>query len=251
MTILIVEDESRSARLLQSLIELVRPDARVLGICSSIEETVQFLESNSPNLIFMDIELADGNSFEIFNQVAVTAPVLFCTAYDEYVLDAFKANGVAYMLKPVEESAIRAAFEKLEKITQALAPEVSEISRLLGHAMPAPQYNSSFLVRVREKMVPVPVSDIAMISFENEISFLYTRQNEKYSLHRTMDEIAASLDPGQFFRISRQMIIHRKAILEIEPYFNRKVMLTLSCKLADKPVVSRMKVAAFLAWVEK
>lgn len=253
MTILIVEDEPKSARLLQTLTEAVRSDARVLGICGSIEETVHFLTTPGPkpDLLFMDIELADGNSFEIFKQVTITAPVIFCTAYDAYMLDAFKANGIAYLLKPVEEQDIRAAFAKLDTIAKALTPDVSALARLLADNPMSSRYNTSFLVRVREKMVPIAVADIALISFEHEVSCLYTHKNEKYPLFKTMDEIEAVLDPAQFFRINRQMIVHRRAIVDIEPYFNRKVTLTLMCTPAEKPVVSRLKVTPFLAWVER
>ncbi len=250
MTILIVEDEQRSARLLRGLIEAVRPEYQVQGVCCSIEETVQFLQTNTPNLLFMDIELADGNSLEIFRQVTVKAPVIFCTAYDEYMLDAFKSNGIAYLLKPVEEADIRAAFTKLDSIRQVLTPDFSILDKVLGNSRSS-TYNSSFLVRSRDKMVPILVADIAVISFENEVPFLYTFQNEKYPIFKTMDEIEASLDPGAFFRINRQMIVNRKAIMEIEPYFNRKVTLTLTNKTTEKPIVSRLKVTPFLAWVEK
>ncbi len=250
MTILIVEDEQRSARMLKELIEVVRPDYQVQGICSSIEETVHFLQTHSPSLLFMDIELADGNSLEVFRQVPVKAPVVFCTAYDEYMLDAFKSNGIAYLLKPVEESDIRAAFTKLDSIRQVLTPDFSTLDRVLGTSRSA-HYNRSFLVRSRDKMVPVFVTDISVISFENEVPFLYTFPNEKYAIFKTMDEIEASLDPSIFFRINRQMIVNRRAILEIEPYFNRKVTLTLTNKTTDKPIVSRLKVTPFLAWIEK
>lgn len=250
MTILIVEDEPRSARLLRDLIVSVRPDDQIVSILGSIEDTVKFLMENSPNLIFMDIELADGNSFEIFKQVSITAPVVFCTAYDGYMLDAFRSNGIAYLLKPIEEAYIRDAFSKLETITHALLPDLANLTSLLTSTKSG-RYNSSFLVRVREKMVPIAIADIAMVAFENEVPQLYTMGNEKYPLFKTMDEIEASLDPTLFFRINRQMIIHRRAITEIEPYFNQKVTLGLCCKPADKPIVSRLKVTAFLSWIEK
>lgn len=251
MTILIVEDEPKLARLLQTLIESVRADARVLGICRSIDETVRFLSSHSPDLLFMDIELADGNSFEIFKQVSVTAPVIFCTAYNDYMLDAFKANGIDYLLKPVEVSDIRSAFAKLDTITKALTPAVSAVLRQLTAIQPTNHYNTSFLVRVREKMMPVSVADIAAIAFEHEVACLYTIKNERYPLFKTMDELEVALDPAQFFRINRQMIVQRRAISAIEPYFNRKVVLTLFCTPTEKPIVSRLKVTPFLKWVEK
>ncbi|WP_020606564.1 LytR/AlgR family response regulator transcription factor [Spirosoma spitsbergense] len=254
MTILIVEDEPKSARMLQELIESVRDGARVLGICSSIEETVQFLtRAQSPDLIFMDIELADGNSFDIFNQVTITAPVIFCTAYDNYVLDAFKANGIDYLLKPVEKQHVQTAFAKLDTIRKALAPNVLAVEQFLMNLQDTIRnaYNTSFLVRIREKMLPIAVADIAAVEFEHEVSCLHTLKNEKYPLFKTMDEIEAVLNPAQFFRINRQMIVHRRAIVFIEPHFNRKVTLTLSCKLSARPIVSRLKVTSFLNWVEK
>ena len=251
MTMLIVEDEARSARLLQKIIESVRPDGRVIGICSSIEETISFLNAHSPDLIFMDIELADGNSFAIFKQVSVKSPVVFCTAHDEYMLEAFRTTGIDYLLKPVDEKAIQLVFSKIDTITKALAPDVSTLARLLTTAQPSSQYNSSFLVRFREKMMPVAVSDIAAISFENEVCCLYTFKQEKHTLFKTMDDVEEALDPAHFFRISRQMIIGRRAIVDIEQYFNRKVILTLSCKTAEQPIVSRLKVTPFLSWVEK
>jgi two-component system, LytTR family, response regulator LytT len=250
MTILIVEDEPRSARLLRGLVEVVRPDAQVLGICSGIEETVQFLSEHSPTLIFMDIELSDGNSLEIFKQVHITAPVIFCTAYDEYMLEAFKTNGIAYLLKPINESDIRAAFAKVQTIGQALLPSMTSLSFSPADSHQPSTYQSSYLVRYREKMVPVSVANIAAISFENEVPYVYTMQSDKYALFKTMDEIESSLDPAHFFRISRQMIISRWAIVEIEPYPHRKVIATLKCNPAEKPIVSRLKVASFLAWVE-
>ncbi|ADB39727.1 LytR/AlgR family response regulator transcription factor [Spirosoma linguale] len=251
MTILIIEDEPKSARLLQQLIESVRADARVTGICGSIEETVHSLSRYMPDLLFMDIELADGNSFDVFRQLPVTAPVIFCTAYDEYMVDAFKTNGIYYLLKPVDEADVRAAFAKLDTIAKALTPDPATLTQFLPQWSAATQYNRSFLVRVRERLVPVAVADIECIAFEHEVSYLYTRKNDKYPLFKTMDEIEAALDPTQFFRINRQMIVQRNAIVAIEPYFNRKVVLTLTAKPADLPIVSRLKVTPFLAWVEK
>lgn len=249
MTILIVEDEPRSARMLRNMIEAIRPDAQVLGICSGIEETVQFLSKHSPSLIFMDIELSDGNSLEIFKQVSITVPVIFCTAYDAYMLEAFRTSGIAYLLKPIDEADIRAAFAKVQTITQALVSNLANLPLSSGGSSPV--YQSSFLVRYRDKMVPVAVDNIAAIAFENEVPYLYTLKTGKYAIFKTMDEIEDSLDPEQFFRINRQMIINRRAITEIEPYHNRKVMVTLNCQPTDQPIVSRLKVTNFLAWVDK
>ncbi|RRB07354.1 LytR/AlgR family response regulator transcription factor [Larkinella rosea] len=253
MTILIIEDEPRLARILQELVQSVRPEAHVLGICSSIEETVHFFRTSTqtPDVLFMDVKLADGNSFEVFKQVSITAPVIFCTAYDDFMLDAFKTNGIDYILKPVTEADIQAAFTKLDTITKALLPNLTSTSQRLSNPPTVTRYNTSFLVRLREKLVPVSVNDIGVISFENDMVCLYTTKNEQFRLFKTMDEVEAVLDPAVFFRINRQMIVSRPAIVAIEPYFNRKIVLTLLCKPAEKPVVSRLKVSAFLNWMEK
>ena len=253
MTILIVEDEPKLARILQELVQSVRPGARVLGICSSIEETVHFFKTSvqAPDLLFMDVKLADGNSFEIFKQVPITAPVIFCTAYDDFILDAFKSNGIDYILKPVTEADIRAAFAKLDTFTKALLPNLSSLNQWLSIPPTLARYNTSFLVHLREKMVPISVNDIALISFENDLVCLYTTKNEQFRLFKTMDEVEAALDPTLFFRINRQMIVSRLAIVAIEPYFNRKILLTLLCKPAESPVVSRLKVSSFLSWMER
>lgn len=252
MNVLIVEDEPRAAGTLKELIESVRPQVRVTGICSSIDETVRVLASDPPDLLFMDVELADGNCFEIFKKITVDSPVVFCTAHDEYMLDAFRANAIEYLLKPVDERAVHLVFEKVDTLTRALSPNMLALSDLLTAAAPVGQpYNSAFLVHFREKMIPILVADIAAISFEHEACQLYTFKNKKHPLFKTMDEVEAALDPAQFFRISRQVIVCRSAIVNIEPHFNRKVSLTLTNQLAERPVVSRLKVTPFLSWVEK
>ena len=250
MNILIIEDEKNTAVLLKEFIEQ-HPNYLVANICDSIEDSVNYLHKNQAklDLIFMDIQLADGESFEIFEQIEVTIPVVFCTAYDSFTLKAFKNNGIDYILRPVKENDIEKAIAKIEQLKNKFAPNpVTQIKELLSKDH---TYQTSFLVRFRDKMYPVLVSDIAFAYLDNEVVYLFNFKGEKHIVSKTLDEIENALSPQQFFRINRQMLINREAIKEIETYFNRKVMAHLSIETPEKAIVSRLKVSPFLSWVEK
>jgi DNA-binding LytR/AlgR family response regulator len=251
MNILIIEDEPRTARLLKEFILAVDDSHTVLGICDSVESTVQFLQTTTLriDLLFMDIQLADGNSFDIFQKATITAPVIFCTASEDHFLEAFKSNGIDYILKPFHESDVEQAFRKLDQIRASLllAPSLPvRLEQALGN-----RTRSSFLVKFREKIYPVAVRDIAAVALENEVVYLYTFNKEKHAVFRPIDDIEAALDPQTFFRINRQIILNRDAILEMEPFFNRRVIVTLKIPTAERPLVSRLKVTPFLEWIEK
>ncbi len=251
MNILIIEDEPRTARLLKEFILAVDDSHTVLEICDSVESTVQFLQTTTHriDLLFMDIQLADGNSFDIFQKVSINIPVIFCTAYEDHLLEAFKSNGIDYILKPLHEKDIEQAFRKLDQIRSSLllAPSLpARIEQALAN-----KTQSSFLVKFREKMYPVAVRDIAAVALENEVVYLYTFNKEKHAVFRPIDDIDAALDPQTFFRINRQMILNRDAILEMEPFFNRRVIVTLKIPTTQRPLVSRLKVTPFLEWIEK
>jgi two-component system response regulator LytT len=251
MNILIIEDEPRTAKLLKEFILALDDTHTVLEICDSVEGTVQFLQNTSHriDLLFMDIQLADGNSFDIFQKVTVHSPVIFCTAYDDHLLEAFKSNGIDYILKPFHEKDIEQAFRKLDQIRSSLLLTPSLPTRFQQALSSRTQ--TSFLVKFREKMYPVAVRDIAAVALEKEVVYIYTYNKEKYALFRPIDDIEAALDPQTFFRINRQMILNREAILEMEPFFNRRVIVTLKVPTAERPLVSRLKVTPFLEWVEK
>lgn len=242
MNILIIEDEPGTARLLKEFITAVDEEYKILAICDSIEGTVAFLTTTPHriDLLFMDIQLADGSSFDIFRQVTITAPVIFCTAFDAHLLEAFKSNGIDYILKPFREKDIEQALNKLEQLRHSVLPDPI-----------APRSQSSFLVKFREKMYPVAIKNIAAVALESEVVYLYTFNKEKHAVFKTIDEVEGVLDPQTFFRINRQMILHRDAIHEMEPFFNRRVIITLKVPTMVRPLVSRLKVGPFLSWVEK
>lgn len=250
MNILIIEDEKDTAVLLKEFIEQ-HPQYLVTNICDSIEDSVNYLQKNQAklDLIFMDIQLADGESFEIFEQIEVTIPVVFCTAYDSFTLKAFKNNGIDYILKPVKEYDIEQAIAKIEQLkNKFVSNPITQIKDLLSKDQ---AYQTSFLVRFRDKMYPVLVSDIAFAYLDNGVVYLFNFKGEKHIILKTLDEIENVVSPQQFFRINRQMIINRDAVKEIESYFNRKVVARLSIDTPEKAIVSRLKVPLFLSWVEK
>lgn len=253
MKILLVEDEPQTAQLLREIVLHVKPGAQVLAITESIQNTLEFLSTTStyPDLIFMDIQLADGSSFEIFSHVKVQCPVVFCTAYDQYALQAFKANGIDYLLKPVTESDVRAAFDKLEGIQHSNEPEIALKSLIQKLAGESKKYKTSILVHYRDSFIPLFISNIAVFLLENEILYAYTFENTKYPVTKSLDELEHDVNPNVFYRINRQTLINRKAITQLQPYFNRKLIIKTSIKVSEQLIVSRLKVSELMKWIEQ
>ena len=250
MNVLIVEDESHTAALLQEIIEQ-DTDFIVTEILESVEETVQYLSRYQPNidLLFFDIQLADGQSFEIFKHIDVVTPVVFCTAFEEYPLQAIKSNGIDYVLKPFKEEEIHNALIKYKQLSAKLKTQPS--SPINFQTPATPPFQRSFLTQYRKKTLVKRVEEIALFSVEHENVFLYVFKGEKFPLFKKLDYIDSVCDPAQFFRINRQLLINRDAIISFEPYFNRKIILQLKTDIKTKPIVSRLKVTAFKEWLER
>lgn len=248
MNVVIVEDEVHTANLLLEIIEQ-DPDFLVVEKLESVAETVQYLNRYQRNvdLLFFDIELADGKSFEIFKNVDVVTPVVFCTAYDEYTLEAIKNNGIDYVLKPFKEEEIHNALTKYKRLISNLKNRSSEPIQFKSEGR---AYQQHFLTQAREKTIVKKVDEIAAFAMEYETVYLYTLKGEKFPIFKKLEYIESVVDPYLFFRINRQMLIHREAVTSFEPYHNRKVVLQLSIKMEESPVVSRMKVTPFKDWLE-
>lgn len=251
MNILIIEDEPQAAKILKEIIEEENPAAKVDAITESISQSVKYLQNTRPDLIFSDIQLADGLSFEIFSRVEVHCPVVFCTAYDQYTLQAFKTNGIEYILKPVKNEDVKAAFEKVEKLKKVFSPGPELLESIQNIFSPKKSYKSSILIRYRESYIPVLVENIGLFVLQNEVVYAYTFDQKKQAVFKTLDEMEASIDPALFFRINRQTLVNRKAVLEIQPYFNRKMVIKTTFQTEEKLVVSRLKVSPFLEWMEQ
>src|SRR5690242_13433845 len=228
MRILIVEDEDLAVKKLQKTLETVDPTAEVTGVTDSIKDTVEWLMNNpQPDLILMDIELADGQSFEIFNLTEVKSPVIFTTSYDEYALKAFKVNSVDYLLKPVQQEELQAALNKFRKMKAGSGADLQldSLVRELQQKLQPKEYRKRFLVKHGQKLVSVEVDEIAYFYSDGRLNFFKTFDNRKFVVDYTMDELNEMLDPDQYFRISRSFFISVNSVAQIHDYFGNRLML--------------------------
>lgn len=262
MNVLIVEDEELAVRKLRKLIDSTEPTLQVRGVTSSIEESVNWLQQNTaPDLIFMDIELADGQSFEIFEQVTIRSWVIFTTSYDEYALQAFRVNSIDYLLKPIQKEDLQRSLKKLRDLTAQEQPQVDlptprlNIEKLLRELQGAghltKEYRKRFLVKQGQKLLSIETGDILYFYTDERFSFFKTRTGQKFLVDYTLDELADSLDPNQFFRPNRGLIISHQAVEQIQPYFGNRLSLTLKPAFDKEALVSREKVSDFKDWMGK
>jgi len=261
MNILVIEDERLAVEKLLQVLRKVRPSAQVIGVADSIAAAVAWLTANTdqPDLILMDIELADGQSFAIFDQVVVECPTIFVTSYDEYALRAFKVNSIDYLLKPIQQDELRQALEKFDR-TRAMSGNTGkqqwDIRRLIqelrkGASVGETAYRKRFLVKHLQKLVPIEVSGISYFFYEDRVTFFRTPDGINYIVDYSVDEIEAMVDPAQFFRINRGMLITISSIHQINPYFGNRLELKLKPQYDKEALVSREKVADFKAWLGK
>ncbi|MEZ0608015.1 LytR/AlgR family response regulator transcription factor [Fibrella sp. WM1] len=263
MNVLIIEDEDLAVRKLRKLVADVDPSLQVMGVTASIEDSVNWLNEHAPpDLIFMDIELADGQSFEIFEQIDIRSRVIFTTSYDEYALQAFKVNSIDYLLKPIQREDLERSLRKLRELTTVdqktaeLTTPPLNIEKLLrelqGAGNPAArEYRKRFLVKQGQKLLSIEVNDILYFYTDERFSFFKTRTNQKFLVDYTLDELADSLDPAQFFRINRGLILTHGAVEQIQPYFGNRLALTLKPTFDKDAIVSREKVSDFKHWMGK
>ena len=259
MRILIVEDEDLAVRKLQKTLGDVEPAAEVVGVTDSIRSTVQWLEENvAPDLILMDIELADGQSFEIFNRAKVTSPVIFTTSYDEFALKAFKVNSVDYLLKPVQKDELANAIRKFRETRSSAATspaasrlDIDTLVKELQQKLHLKEYRKRFLVKHAQKLVSIEVEDIAYFYSDGRLNFFKTSDNRKFVVDYTMDELEEMLDPDKYFRISRSFYVSVDSIDKIEDYFGNRLMLQLKPAVDKEALVSREKVTEFKKWMGK
>lgn len=250
MKALIIEDEMMAAQSLQKLLAKVSPDTEVLGVLETIEESVEWLTSHPmPDLLFMDIHLADGSSFAIFDKVDVTAPVIFTTAYDEYALKAFEVNSIDYLLKPIHKGDLERALRKFENLTVPRTTSGVDVKSLYAQieAM-RPKYKSYFLLPERDKLIPLQVSNIAFICIDEKMIKMVTLDHKVFYTNQTLDDLLVQLDPTQFFRANRQYIVSRSAIKDVSIWFGNKLAINLIVETPDKVIVSKARVSEFKTW---
>lgn len=247
MKILIVEDETAAARRLEKLITEIAPDAILPERLDSVEGAVLYLKSNpQPDLILLDIHLADGSGFEIFQHVPLTAPVIFTTAYDEYALQAFKENTIDYLLKPIKIEELRAAIEKFRRLRP---PGTGNLQRLIAEN-PDKHYLKRMLIRFGNSFKLVDMNDAAYFYTKDKITFLVSRSTGKrFPADYPLDKLETMLDPELFFRINRQFIINISAIREMHPYSKSRVRVDLEPPAELETVVSAERSAEFKRWL--
>jgi Response regulator of the LytR/AlgR family len=251
MKILVIEDEPQTAVDLAQTIVRADASTEIVNMLDSVKSAVAYLKtSEMPDLIYMDIQLADGLSFDIFEQVRITCPVIFCTAYDEYAINAFKLNGVDFILKPFDLKAVLKSLEKIN-LLKAYFHKETQYADLVSNLLKTlkPSTKSSFLVNYKGKMLPVSTSDIAYFFIADELIFIYTFEGEKYIIDHSLEEIEKMVDSNQFYRANRQFLINFSAIKEIEPYFNRKLLVKLNVKCSEHILVGKLKVTEFRSWM--
>ena len=248
MKALIIEDEVMAAQALQKLLGEVSPETEVISVFESIEDTVEWLRENPmPDLMFMDIHLADGSSFAIFERVDITCPVIFTTAYDEYALKAFEVNSIDYLLKPISKEALERAMNKYHTLSETHINS-EQIERILSQLAGKNKHKNYFLLPERDKLVPLAAKDIAYAYIDAKAVKLVTFEHKNYYLTHTLDDLLAKLDPQLFFRANRQFVVSRMAIKDVSIWFGNKLSINLNVEVPEKIIVSKARVAEFKHW---
>ncbi len=251
MKIVIIEDEVYAAEALEKMILDIRPRTKVLAQLPSIEESVEWLQSNPhPDLLFCDIHLSDGSSFEIFNTVELKVPVIFTTAYNEYAIQAFKVNSIDYLLKPLNKEELLAAILKFENLQKdELGDQLENLKNLLQQNTPR-EKRSRFMVKSGQSIKVIPAEEIAYFLAEDGIVILVNFDGKRFAVNYSLDQLEEQLDTHRFFRANRQLMININAVEKAESYFKGRLLLQTKPPTPEDQVISSSKAAAFKNWLE-
>ena len=251
MKAVIIEDEKIAAELLKNLICQLDENIEVVTILQTVEDSVEWLNSNQhPDILFVDIHLADGSSFSIFEKTDVKCPIVFTTAYDEYALKAFEVNSIDYLLKPINKDDLQRALNKYKNL-KGEKHEVDYkalISRFLTETENVNNYKEHFLVPERDKLVPLAAKDIAYVYIDLKLIKAVTFSGKVYYLNQNLDEMMTQLNPKMFFRANRQYIVSHEAIKDVSIWFGNKISLNLTIPTEEKIIVSKARVSDFKNW---
>mgnify|MGYP001162012714 FL=1 len=252
MKIVIIEDEALMAQDLAEILVQQPGQPEVRKILSSVAESVSYLrESDPPDLIFSDIQLGDGLSFDIFRQVKTDCPVIFCTAFDEFALEAFRNNGIDYILKPFTRMTIKEALNKYQVLRENFTRNSLNYTGLFSSPgwTDTHRKKSSLLVTWKDKIIPIRIQDIALFTIDYKMTQLVTFDNQKYYINQTLEELEQTCGPA-FFRANRQYLVNKDSILEALQYFARKLVLKLKIDGKHDVVISENRVPEFLEWLK-
>lgn len=245
--VIIVEDETAAAVNLRSMLQNIDPETVVVDTLESVEEAVAYFSNSvEADVVFMDIHLADGDSFRIFDSVDINIPIIFTTAYDEYALQAFKVNSIDYLLKPFKEEELRRALDKLERLTTA---ERSAAERKVREVAAAESLNT-LLVRYKDKIIPVAMADVAFFYTFAERVTLTTLTGESYPVDKTLEALSQQLNAEEFFRANRQFIVSRRAVKDIAVWFGSRLALNLTLETPERIIISKARVPEFKQWLQ-
>jgi DNA-binding LytR/AlgR family response regulator len=253
MNVLIIEDEPQAAQRLETLVRSLEPSVFVLAKLDTVKRSVEWLNSNpAPDLIFMDIQLADGVSFLIFEQCEVKSPIIFTTAYDAYALKAFKVNSIDYILKPVDKEELAAALQKYKSMAKG-ETQTKKILDNIGHAVEllTKRYKSRFVIKVGEHLRTVEVESILYFFSQEKTTFCCTSDNRTLILDFTLEQLEEMVDPSSFFRINRKYLVSAHAIQDIISYTNSRLKLVLKGSQDNDIIVARERVQEFKDWLDR
>lgn len=254
MKVLIIEDEYPAAERLEKMLDRMDDTIQVSAVLESVEAATRWLRNNpAPDLILSDIQLSDGLSFEIYEQVLVQSPIIFTTSYDEYAIRAFKHKSIDYLLKPIKFEELQRAIEKYRDLHRkpsdvSHAAQLEKLLDTLSHT--GRSHKKRFLVKKGEQLIPIADEETAYFYTENELVYLITQANKKYVVDYTLEQLDSLLDPARFFRINRQFIVSLAAVQQIHTYFSSRLKLQLHPDPALEVLVSKGQVKRFKAWLE-
>lgn len=249
MKIVIVEDEPAAASQLKFLLREIGVEDPVETIIESVEEGIKWFTSHpSPDLIFSDIQLADGISFDIYEQVHLKTPIIFTTAFDEYAIRAFKHNSVNYLLKPIDEDSLRFSIEKFQNQQLMQQERLNEL--IQQQAFIPKAYRKSFLVKFRDKLLPIKTEEFAYFFIDNGLVYGQSYDGRKWVIDFKLEDLESQLDPSEFIRANRQYILSRESVVEIESHFNSRVNVKVQPVAAFPIIISKEKVTPFKKWLE-
>ena len=251
MNVMIIEDEQLAAEHLSQLIKEVSPGITITHVVGTVSKAIELLSAEQPDLLFADIQLSDGSSFEVFEAVDVKCPVIFTTAYDEYALKAFKLHSIDYLLKPIKSDDIRNSLEKLTQLREWLRPDYTLLMKALASTS-EPEYKKRFLVRYGSKIKKIETSEIAYFYAAEKSVFMVTYAGAVYPVDQTLDALEGMMNPVEFHRINRKMIVSFKSIKNMVPYSRSRIFLELdpSSPKGVDPLVSIERTAGFKKWMD-
>ena len=248
--VIIVEDETAAQLNLRSMLTTLLTDVEVVEVLESVEESVEYFSGEvDADVVFMDIHLADGDSFRIFDSVDIEIPIIFTTAYDQYALEAFKVNSIDYLLKPFKEEELRRALEKLHRLTEGERQERRQQNRRVAEEI-ASEAVQTMLLRHKDKIIPVKTEDVAFFYTSEERVTLTTLTGESYPVDKTLEALVQILPPQRFFRANRQFIVSRRAVKDIAVWFGSRLALNLTIETPERIIISKARVPEFKGWLQ-